>query len=519
MSGAFKDISAGLRPALFLKSIGFTFDDLDLRINALHKAGIIENAADIKNSIVEQLVDVLDELWSPIVAFEIGKYSEGRIITDPAAAYFDFFIGEGKKWKIDALDIYDKHFYQARVIRNLANNSYEFICNFLDILSRDFKNLEAYLGSDATLSAIDLGASDTHNLGKFSIILAFSNGKGLIFKPKSSANDEFLFEYFSLLELSDEIQILLPAVIHGGDNYFWSEYIENKKYSASDDLEKFYRNAGAVLAVMDSLNFSDGHHENFISAPGHKLCLIDSETILINLSYFDGKLDSFYDLSFTGMIEDKQCDKSYISALQANEDFFSYPVSPSVMNDLTTDIRIVYNTVKRNIYAKSSPIEQGHNIQNFAKHVKSGALDAYWKITSVPYIEIRNLLLKYADRLQLRQIKRHTLYYQWLLHRMAHPMNGDEAKFIDENMRNYQDEIVQCELVSLRNGDIPIFYHKPFDRGLYGSGGKIVVEDYFAKPAEEWFQKKVGDLSCECFLAERMQQIDRMLLGGRKGTV
>lgn len=504
-----KLLSAGLRPALLYKSIGLNFDQLDQKLLHLTGQGAIANQNNLKNSILGQMIDLLDELWSPIIAYEIAQASHKS--KNAEEGYVEFFLDERCAWKNSALNIYEKHRIKTRPIGNLARNVYLSINRFLDTYSACLNPIEKHLNTKPVIIELDLKASDTHNGGAFSIIVTFAGGKKLVFKPKPAANDEFIAEIVETLQLPENLKPGLPKIVASGPGYFWSDFVEHERHNTKKNLAAFYKNAGGMLALMDSLNFSDGHHENFVSGIENKLYLVDAETILINLSYFDGKLDSFYDVSFTGMIEDKEQNKSYISALQANESFFNYPVTPTIINDLTTEMSIKYNTVQKNIYAKSSPIQNAMTIQSFKDQCKEGARTVYESIAKADVSALLEILERYSDSLALRQIKRHTLYYQWLIHRMAHPMNNEKNKFIDENMRNYPAEIVAYELRSLDQGDIPVFYHKPAERHLYGCNDELVLKDWFSKPAQDWFKQKITDLQNPDFINQRISRIDALL--------
>ena len=92
-----KLLSAGLRPALLYKSIGLNFDQLDQKLLHLTGQGAIANQNNLKNSILGQMIDLLDELWSPIIAYEIAQASHKS--KNAEEGYVEFFLDERCAWK------------------------------------------------------------------------------------------------------------------------------------------------------------------------------------------------------------------------------------------------------------------------------------------------------------------------------------------------------------------------------------------------------------------------------------
>lgn len=363
------------------------------------------------------------------------------------------------------------------------------------------------------MTDIDMGASDVHNNGQYTIIVRLKGHKKIVFKPREPINEEFLIALSDLINGEDDVyNISVPQIIKTSGEYFWSEYIEHKQYETREALENFFTNAGSILALMDVLNYSDGHNENFIAGDNHKLVLIDPETIFVNLSYFkENGCDFYYDLRFTGMIETKRSeDDFYLSALQSSGDNFIQPMAIRIEDDLTDNLSIKYKQVKKNIYIKNSPFHTDGDPRDYKEPIIKG-LEHMYDVLAKNKEDIKALVYKYSEKLVLRQIKRHTLYYSWLYHRMLHPLNGDIKEFLDEKLFFYSDEIASYESISLYRGDIPIFYHKLSEKHLYGYKAEILARDYFSQSAYEWFLKKLDDIHKPSFRKKRRQEVERVL--------
>ncbi|MBN2675650.1 MAG: DUF4135 domain-containing protein, partial [Alphaproteobacteria bacterium] len=291
----------------------------------------------------------------------------------------------------------------------------------------------------------------------------------------------------------------------------WHEYIPHKKYTEKENLKLFYKNTGALLAICDSLNYTDGHSENFVCSENKKLVLIDSETIFTNLSYFQEiKLDFFFDLEFTGMIQNLEGKTESGSALQDFNVYSHYPINPHVINDCTSNMEIRYKATKINSEKKSCPSIQKINLNEFTPDIISGLKKAYKQINEKSS-KLNKLVLKYTN-LKTRQIKRHTLYYHWLLHRSLHPLTHNPVSCIDEHLNFYNRELTDYEKESLLNGDIPVCYHALKTNDLLGIESNIISKGYSSKNSFEWYIEKQNKLLYnKSFINKREDEVKRLL--------
>ena len=62
----------------------------------------------------------------------------------------------------------------------------------------------------------------------------------------------------------------------------------------------------------------------------------------------------------------------------------------------------------------------------------------------------------------------------------------------------------------LLNGDIPIFFHKPFQKHIYGLN-KRLQNNYSQYTAAYWFNKKLNDIQHKEFINKRLQEIYELL--------
>lgn len=378
---------------------------------------------------------------------------------------------------------------------------------FLNRLLEDYSEICSTFAINEPLKKISGNLSDRHGGGSV-LELSFLDGRKIIYKPRSAINDIFLAEYIDLLNLDKAYEMHIPQVIDK-KKYSWCEFIEYTVCDKKSDLKDFYRNCGAVLAVLDSLNYTDGHNENFICAAPFWY-LIDSETILTNLSYFSDKVDFFYGLEFTGIVQKIKNNELPISALQYNDQIAYMPVTPYVENDCTENICLHYKTFRYIEKTKCYPKYQKIDIKKYISFIQDGMRHTYNCIAKSK-VELVNLFEKYKTKLRLRQIHRHTIYYYWLLYKFHHPCNLSRNSFFYDNLKNYSDQILQYEEKMLLNGDIPIFFHKPYSTHVYGLNKKL-QKNYYQYTASYWFKKKLNDIQHQEFREKRLQEIYELLI-------
>ena len=114
--------------------------------------------------------------------------------------------------------------------------------------------------------------------------------------------------------------------------------------------------------------------------------------------------------------------------------------------------------------------------------------------------------------LQTRQIKRHTLYYYWLIHKALHPLTLDTNDFLNKNLHFYKKEITNYEKKKILKGDVPIFYHSLKSYDLYGEKNLITSKNDTKINSFDWYiQKQKSILKGKPFLKERIKEISKLI--------
>lgn len=136
---------------------------------------------------------------------------------------------------------------------------------------------------DEPLTGIQQGLSDPHRGGREVALLRFGTDEAatrLLYKPKDMRMDAAFQDLLRSLNprgLQPPLRTLRILVRPG---YGYMEYLPHRPCREAGELERFYRSAGRLTAVLDVLGCIDGHHENLI-AHGDQLVLVDAETLFI----------------------------------------------------------------------------------------------------------------------------------------------------------------------------------------------------------------------------------------------
>jgi type 2 lantibiotic biosynthesis protein LanM len=132
---------------------------------------------------------------------------------------------------------------------------------------------------DCRVTSIVGDLSDPHNCGHSVRILEFENGARVVYKPKDLRVDVALHALIDRLNNAEPPTELRAVRTLARDDYGWSEFIDHAACADVQDFERYFRRAGAWLALFYCFAASDMHQENIIASGEHPVP-IDVETIL-----------------------------------------------------------------------------------------------------------------------------------------------------------------------------------------------------------------------------------------------
>lgn len=227
------------------------------------------------------LLKELTSLSAPAIYERFVKARNARE-TPPAAgtSLYDQFVAEMKAGGFRRL-FEDKPVLlrlMATLTRQWIDTSREFVLRLdadLPAIRRDLLNS----GAASRVARIEGDLSDPHNQGHSVQIVTFEDGSRVVYKPKDLRLDvawHALIERLNHAEPPLELKAV-RAISRAG--YGWTEFIDHVGCADQAGCQKYFRRAGAWLALLHCFAASDMHQENMIASGDHPVP-IDLETIL-----------------------------------------------------------------------------------------------------------------------------------------------------------------------------------------------------------------------------------------------
>jgi type 2 lantibiotic biosynthesis protein LanM len=134
-------------------------------------------------------------------------------------------------------------------------------------------------GGASRIAKIEGGLADPHNDGRSVQIVAFEDGARVVYKPKDLRLDIAWHDVVARLNRADPPIALKAVQSIARDGYGWTEFIKHTGCADEAACARFFRRAGAWLALLHCFTATDMHQENMLAAGEHPVP-IDLETIL-----------------------------------------------------------------------------------------------------------------------------------------------------------------------------------------------------------------------------------------------
>ena len=142
------------------------------------------------------------------------------------------------------------------------------------------------------ISGFELSLSDRHRGGRVVLVIEFTGGQKLVYKPKPLRLEvafNHLLAWCNARGAFPEMRTL--TILDRGD-YGWVEYVKHVACTDECAAHRFYRRAGMLLCLAHITRATDCHYENLI-ADGEFPVLVDAETLLYpEPQPLDGSWDS-----------------------------------------------------------------------------------------------------------------------------------------------------------------------------------------------------------------------------------
>jgi len=166
----------------------------------------------------------------------------------------------------------------ASVTRQWIDTSREFVLR-LDADLATIRRAILHVGADSRVAKIEGDLSDPHNSGHSVQIVSFEDGSRIVYKPKDLRLDVAWYALVERLNRAEPPLELKAVRTISRDGYGWTEFIDHAGCADQEGCQRFFRRAGAWLALFHCFAANDMHQENMIAAGDHPVP-IDLETIL-----------------------------------------------------------------------------------------------------------------------------------------------------------------------------------------------------------------------------------------------
>ena len=148
----------------------------------------------------------------------------------------------------------------ATTTRQWLTTSSEFLNRLDGDLERIRHNI-LHRDADSQVIHVQGGLSDPHRGGRAVLRIEFDDGSSVMYKPRDLRLDVAWQSLVERLNREGPIELRTPEAI-SCEGYGWTEFIEHTGCDSEQDCQRFFRRAGAWLALLHCFAASDIHHEN-----------------------------------------------------------------------------------------------------------------------------------------------------------------------------------------------------------------------------------------------------------------
>lgn len=245
---------------------------------------------------ISNMERILIQVISPL-CFKtfMGEFNQEAIAKNPIAFLFGTGMSQEDKravwldftdkalagsWK----EILLKYPVLARFIALVLNDWRCYFSELTEYIYKDMPKLKAVFGGGKALGSvaqIEGDLSDRHNGGRSVLIVTFSSGIRLVYKPRCLDVDVSWESFNTWLSREGFPYAAKTPKIVNCEDHGWVEYVNYDPLMNVQEAEEFYIRAGVLLGLTYILGGNDFHAENLI-AWGKYPVLIDLETLLLH---------------------------------------------------------------------------------------------------------------------------------------------------------------------------------------------------------------------------------------------
>ncbi|MCB9688018.1 MAG: type 2 lantipeptide synthetase LanM [Alphaproteobacteria bacterium] len=342
-------------------------------------------------------------------------------------------------------------------------------------------------------------AGDPHRGGRVVLVLAFSSGARLVYKPKSLAVDLHLQELLGWLGDRGFAPGFRPWPTLDRGDYGWQAFLANEPCEDEAAVGRYYRRTGGLLAVLHVLAGTDVHFENLVAVGEHP-ALIDAETLfhpgLLGDGADPGTALVNADLAASVLGVGLLPERTHIPGGQASVDLSGLGASGDQVSPQEVTFWQDAGLDTMRLARRRMPMPEGEHAPKlgdravgYAEHadqVVAGFLDMARLISELRaelLAENGPLAAFSADpvRVILRPTQRYAVAWRDSTHPDLLRDALDRDRYLDRlwrdaTLRPELAPVVHSEQAALQWGDIPVFVTTPASRDLMSGDGETFVD-------------------------------------------
>lgn len=478
----------------------------------------------VTRTLFSHLAGRLSMILRRVMVLELQiAHLEESLVGDTPEERFQSFIRRLED-RDEALEILGRYPVLARLVTECVDRWVEFAAELLRRYAEDWPRLVATFDLGDTpeagpnlLREARPGAGDSHRGGRSVILLTFSSGAKLVYKPRSLGGERAFNDLLGWInERGFEPAFrVLEALDRGA--YGWEEFVEPAPCADEEEIHRFYQRQGGYLTLLYLLEANDIHFENLIAAGEHPM-IIDLETLFHPAM---DELESEHPILPTGnrlyrSVQNTGLLPHRMWGTQDQEEGIDLSGLGSAGGQTTAQrflgLEGVGTDEMRFVRKHAEIPEMDHTprlhdtqarAQDYTDELVTGFSDLY-RLLDAHREELASAsgpLAAFADT-ECRVIFRPTIFYNELLGESFHPDVTQDALERDLFLEGLWAEVrprprlaalIPAELLDLHHVDIPLFAASPGSRDLWtGTGERI--PDYWRESAmsrvkgklEEW---------------------------------
>ena len=437
---------------------------------------------------------------------------------DAHSRFLDFCAGLGRR---DVASLILREYpVLARQIAERLSCWTRFYLELLTRMCRDWRELRdvfSSAGDLGRLSTVHWRKGDSHRQGRQVVVVEFTSGVRVVYKPKALAVDvhfQELLDWFNTL--GGHLTLRTMRVVDRG-TYGWVEFIPFGPCDSFEEVERFYERQGAYLAILHVLDATDVHLQNLV-ASGEFPYLVDLETLFHpGFGAEVGSRDpsaAFLRSSVLriGLLPHR----SFAGAFEEGVDLSGLggeagqllPFDLPVWHDIGTDTMCIRDDRIAMSGSHNRPELNGEKV-DVGAHVEAltrGFASTYRLLREHrrALLDDNGPLMSFAND-ETRVVLRPTVTYSSLLQASYHPdvlRDGlDRDVLLGWLWLGAQREprlakVVHAELEDLRHGDIPMFVTNPSSGDLWTSWGEQIPA-YFDECAISRCRRAIAEMDEE----------------------